>query len=152
MRFLIFALALLASIATADTFNDALEDAGKSITRPLRPQTVRFHSATGTVSLDNAISAIQCRSGIDIWFNPDFDGANTTATYTLFNCPRTTASANYATECLPLNFDPDGGPADTNVMDNATNSLHLWGVHVRFFGATITAGGDTAQATIWCKP
>ena len=150
IRFFTIILALLAATAVADTFNNKLEDAGKSITRALTPGQVRFHSATGTVSLDNAISSMSCLGGIDIWFNPDFDGTNVTATYTLFNCPRDTASAKYATECLPLNFDPDGGGADTNVMTNSNDSLHIWSARVRFFGATITAGADTAQATLWC--
>ena len=141
---------LIASLAGADTLNDKLEDAGNEAARPFRPGGVYFHFATGTVSLDNAVNAQMCDRGLDIWFNPDFDGTNVTATYTLYNCPRATASANYASECIPANFDPDGGGADTNVMSDATNSLHLWGLRVRFFGATITAGADTAQATIWC--
>ncbi len=136
--------------AMADTLNNKLEDAGKSITDSIPPGQVRYHSATGTVSLDNAIATMQCRSGVDIWFNPDFDGTNVTATYTLHNCARATASANFASECIPANFDPDGGGADTNVMSNATDSLHIWGLRVRYFGATITAGADTAQAMIWC--
>jgi hypothetical protein len=112
---------------------------------------VYFHSATGTVSLDNAVNAAPCDSGLDIWFNPDFDGTNVTATYTLFNCPLPTASANYASQCIGANFDPDGGGADTNIMSDATDSLHLWNLRVRYFGATFTAGADTAQAMIWCK-
>jgi len=143
---------LLALPALADTFNDKLEDAGKSVTNDFTPGQVRYHSATGTVSLDNAVRADKCKQGLDIWFNPDFDGTNVTATYTLYNCPRETASADYASECLPLNFDPDGGGADTNVMSDATDSLHIWHARVRFFGATITAGADTAQAIVWCVP
>lgn len=138
--------------AFADTLNEALEDGGKSYTKRLNPGMTLFHSATGTVSLDNAIPAANCKVGLDIWFNPDFDGTNTTATYTLFNCPRATASADYASECIGANFDPDGGGADTNIMTAANDSLHIWNLRVRYFGATITAGGDTAQATIWCLP
>lgn len=143
-------LILLAAVAGADTFNDELEDAGDSNTKTMRPNQVRYHSATGTVSLDTAIGTAQCHGGLDIWFNPDFDGTNVTATYTLYNCPRATASADYASECIPANFDPDGGGANTNVMTDADDSLHLWNLRVRFFGATITAGADTAQAIILC--
>jgi hypothetical protein len=152
MRATLIALILLLSWAAfADTLNTALEDAGASTTKPFRPGEARFHSSTGTVSLDNAINAQKCLAGLDIWFNPDFDATNVTATYTLFNCPRATASANYAAECLPANFDPDGGGADTNIMTDANDSLHIWNLRVRYFGATITDGdSDTAQATIWC--
>ena len=146
----ILALAFLASIASADTLNDDLEDAGSSVTAKLRPGVMRYHSATGTVSLDVAIGVTQCRD-LRIWFNPDFTGTDVTATYTLFSCPRATASANYATECLPLNFDPDGGGADTNIMSDATDSLILYNVVTKYLGTTITAGAFTAQATIWCR-
>ena len=142
----------LASTSVADTFNDKLEDAGKSVTSSMKPGKILYHSATGTVSLDIAIHVDQCRGGLDIWFNPDFDGTNVTATYTIWNCPRATTSANFASECIPLNFDPDGGGADTNVMSDATDSLHIWGARVVYFGATITAGSDTAQAIIRCQP
>jgi len=157
LRIPILTAALLASCAmtpaVADTLNDKLEDAGKSITGPLRPGSVRFHANTGTASLDNAVAISQCRGGVKIWFNPDFDGANVTATYTLFACPRATASANYATECLPLNFDPDGGGADTNIMSDATDSLILYNVRAIYLGTTITDGdSDTPQATLWCMP
>ena len=151
LRLLALALSLLAPVAAADTLNDALEDAGEDVTKKLRPSVVRYHSATGTVSLDVAINVQQCH-GLDIWFNPDFDGTNVTATYTLYNCPRATASASYASECLPLNFDPDGGGADTNIMSDATDSLMLWNARIKYFGATITAGADTAQAVITCLP
>ena len=149
MRTLFLALLLLAPAALADTLNDDLQDAGSSVTSKLRPGVMRYHSATGTVSLDIAANVTQCRA-VRIWFNPDFTGTDVTATYTLHSCPRATASADYATECLPLNFDPDGGGANTNIMSDATDSLILYNVITKFLGATITAGAFTAQATIWC--
>ena len=150
---LLLTLLLLATPALADTLNTELADAGKSVTTKFMQPGQRFyHSATGTVSLDAAIGTDKCRTGLDIWFNPDFDGTNVTATYTLFSCPRFTASADYASECLPLNFSPEGGEADTNVMTVDPYSLHIWNARVGFFGATITAGTDTAQAMIWCVP
>ena len=150
MRILALILTLLASVAGADLLNDDLLDAGSDVTAKLRPGVMRYHSNTGTASLDNAVSITQC-SGVRIWFNPDFDGTNVTATYTLFACPRATASADYATECLGLNFDPDGGGADTNIMSDATDSLIVYSVTAKFLGATITdTGSDTPQATIWC--
>lgn len=151
MRATCLLLALLSSTALADTLNDELEDAGSSVTKSLSPGGVYYHSATGTVSLDTAILVHKCKGGVDIWFNPDFDGTNVTATYTLFNCPRATASANYASECIGANFDPDGGGANTNVMQNSDDSLHLWNLRIRYLGATITAGSDTAQAIITCN-
>jgi hypothetical protein len=150
MRTLILILLLLAFPALADTLNDQLEDAGKSVTASLRPGQVRYHSATGTESLDVAIGVAQCGGGIKIWFNPDYDGTNVTATYTLYDCPRQTTSANYASECLPLKFDPDGGGADTNIMRDDPDSLILYSATPLYLGATITAGTDTAQATIRC--
>lgn len=149
MKTLLLALLLLASPVFADTLNDALEDAGNSVTSVFRPGQIRYHYATGTVSLDTAISTYMC-NGLTIWFNPDFGGSNVTSTYTLYNCPRATASANYTTECLPLNFDPDGGGADTNIMSDATDSLILYNVVTISLGATITAGTDNAQAMIRC--
>ncbi len=149
----LLALLLLALPAAADTLNTELEDAGRSVTtKSMQPGQTFYHSATGTVSLDTAIGADKCKTGLDIWFNPDFDGTNVTATYTLYNCPRNTASADFATECLPLNFSPVGGEADTNIMTNDPFSLHIWNARVQFFGTTITAGADTAQAKIWCVP
>ncbi len=151
MKFLIFILALLALPAFADTLNEKLEDAGRSFTTALKPGSIRYHASTGTVSLDVAIATSQCKGGIKVWFNPDFDGTNVVATYTLYDCPRATASADYATECLPLNFDPDGGGADTNIMSDATDSLILYSISVIYFGATITDPDlDTPQATIRC--
>jgi len=135
--------------ASADTLDDTIAGGGSPITKKIRSGTTAFHSATGTVSLDNAVDMQDCES-LDIWFNPDFTGTDVTATYTLFNCPRKTASADYASECIGANFDPDGGGADTNIMTDANDSLHIWNLRVRFFGATITAGGFTAQATIRC--
>ncbi len=151
MKTRILILLLLASPALANTLNDKLENAGNEVTAALKPGQVRYHSATGTVSLDVAISVTQCKSGFKIWFNPDFTGTNVTATYTIYDCPRATASANFASECLGLNFDPDGGGANTNIMSDDTDSLILYDASATYFGATITAGGDTAQATIWCK-
>ncbi len=150
MKFLATLLLLLASIAFSDTLNTNLEDGGQSTTKRLNTNQTVYHSGTGTISLDNAVDVQACRGGLDIWFNPDFTGTDVTATYTLFNCPRKTASASYAAECIPLNFDPDGGGANTNVMQDSTDSLHIWNARIRFFGATITAGGFTAQATIRC--
>jgi len=149
MRFLAPILLLLVFTASADTLNDGIQDSGQSI-KKVRTGMTLYHSATGTVSLDNAVDVQACKVGLDIWFNPDFTGTAVDATYTLYNCPRNTASANYATECIPANFDPDGGGADTNVMTAANDSLHIWNLRIRYFGATITAGGDTAQATIRC--
>lgn len=149
-NFIALLILLFAGGAFADTLNEGLADSGKTFTKTMRQGMVRFHSATGTVSLDNAVNVQDCINGLDIWFNPDFTGTDVTATYTLFNCPRKTASADFAAECLPANFDPDGGPADTNVMSDANNALHIWNMRVRFFGATITAGAFTAQAAIWC--
>ncbi len=148
---LALAVMLISLSASADTLNDELEDAGSSVTNSISPGQVVFHSATGTVSLDNAVLVHRCKGGVDIWFNPDFDGTNTTATYTLFNCPRATASADYASECIGANFDPDGGGANSNVMQNSDDSLHLWNLRIRYLGATITAGADTAQAVITCN-
>lgn len=147
----LFILVCFALAARGNTLTSELEGGGVSITNALKPGVTRYHSATGTVSLDNAINVTACKGGLDIWFNPDFDGTNTTATYTLFNCPRETVSASYASECIGANFDPDGGGANTNVMQNSDDSLHLWNLRIRFFGATITAGADTAQATILCN-
>jgi len=141
---------LLASVASADSLNDELEDAGRDFTGKLRAGQTVFHYNTSTVSLSQAVDVQACKGGLDVWFNPDFDGTNVTATYTLFSCPRATLAGLYASECLPLNFDPDGGGADTNVMSDATDSLHIWHARIRFFGATITSSGDEAQATIRC--
>lgn len=151
IRLLALALVLLAPTAAADTLNEELEDAGTSVTQKFRPGVVRYHSAIGTASLDVAINVQQCR-GLDIWFNPDFDGTNVTATYTLYNCVRATASASFASECIPLNFSPEGGEADTNIMKYSPFSLQIWNARVKYFGATITAGADTAQAVITCLP
>jgi len=152
MKYLLPILLLLALPAAADTLNEKLEDAGKAVTQKFRQDQTVYHYATGTVSLDAAVPVGHCGGGLYIWFNPDFIGSNVDATYTLYSCPRATASAAYATECLPLNFDPDGGGADTNIMSDATDSLQLWNIRIKYFGATITAGTDTAQAMIWCIP
>ena len=141
---ILLTLLLLTAPALADNLNTQLEDAGKEVTTKFMQPGQRFyHFATGTVSLDNAIGTDKCRTGLDIWFNPDFDGTNVTATYTLFSCPRSTASADYASECLPLNFSPEGGEADTNIMMADPYSLHLWNARVGFFGARFSAAPDS---------
>ena len=152
MKILILILLLLALPAVADTLEDAIAGTGRPLTDELKPGGTYFHYATGTVHLDSAVSTYKCKGGLDIWFNPDFDGTDVTATYTLYNCPRKTASADYATECIPLSFDPDGGGANTNIMiyDAVANAQHLWTARIRFFGATITAGAFNAQAIIRC--
>jgi len=155
MKFLALILTLLATPVLADSLNGALEDAdNKDLTSEFTPGAVRFHYATGTVSLDVAVGAYKCKRGLDIWFNPDFTGTDVTATYTLYNCPRATASADYESECIPASFDPDGGGANTNVMiyDADANAQHIWNVRVRYFGATITAGAFNAQVILWCLP
>ena len=148
---------LLAWPAVADTLHTTLEDSadGKSISNRITKGQRVYHHSTSTVSLDAAVEVKQCGGGLDIALNPDFDGTNVTGTYTLYDCPRRTASANFATECVPGNFDPDGGGSDTNIMSDATDSLHVWGmIFVQgFFGATITnSGSDQVQVTITCKP
>ena len=144
----------LAIPASANTLNTELEDAGTSVDRITKGARV-YHFSTSTVSLDSAIDTKQCGGGLDISLNPDFDGTNVTATYTIYDCPKATASADFATECVGRNFDPDGGGSQTNIMNDAEDSLILEGIKFPsgFFGATITNGSsDQVQVTITCKP
>ncbi len=152
--FLILLLLAVSAGGRADTLNTQLEDGGVSFTGELTPGSVRYHysEVNSDLSLDNAVDVSRCKGGLDIFLNPDFDGTATTATYALFNCPRATASASYANECIGANFDPDGGGADTNIMTNSNDSLQLWGLTVRFFGATFTNGTpDQAQVILICN-
>ncbi len=152
------ALLLLAVSAGADTLNDQLEDGGNSITGRIKSDTKLYHyfvvgTDSSPLSLDAAIDINACKGGLDLFLNPDFDGTNTSATYTLHDCPRATLAADYANECIPANFDPDGGGANTNIMISSQDSLRLWGTTTQgFLGTTITNGSnDQVQVTWVCN-
>jgi hypothetical protein len=133
-------------------------DAGSDIPRRLSPGQVGYTyvlATDTTEQLDKAIDVRRCLGGLDIWLNQDWDGPNQTATLTLYNCSRATDDDNYATECIPLDFDSNGsGVVDTNIMHDGTNALNLWSARVKFLGFTIdnTGGPDQVQVAVWCIP
>ena len=155
-----FAIFALAGLAQADTLNTKLADAGNSSSSFHKGSTLYHYTAVDeSVSLDFAVPIRACPGGLDIGFNADFDGTDTDALYTLYDCPRATASANFGTECLLLRFDHDGGGLDGAVMGDATNGemTQIWGVLPTggWFGATLDntpATADQAQVTLFCVP